>query len=156
MPSESIGAVDRPPPNQVQRPRHPVREPAFVPNGQPMTAEPLPSGPLQTHVGVLEMHPKGYGFFRSVPAITLAQPTDPYVPGRSSRACPARGDATAGPVEPGGASAGLRLFTSTPSGDGSAEVSAAQIRRLTPIDRLSTFASRPATEPTDDARHGPA
>src|SRR5260370_12479061 len=99
--------------NQVQRPRHPVREPAFVPNGQPMTMEPAssaPSGPLQIHEGVLEMHPKGYGFLRTVAKNYLAQPTDPYVPGPLIQKLVLReGMQLTGPVEPARGSSGPRL-----------------------------------------------
>jgi transcription termination factor Rho len=65
-----------------QRPRGPVATKKFVVHEQPLSTEPmpLPSGPLTPCEGVLEMHPKGYGFLRSVARNYLAQPTDPYVP----------------------------------------------------------------------------
>ena len=43
------------------------------------------SPPSGTHEGILELHPKGYGFLRSRKHSYTAQNGDPYVPSRSSR-----------------------------------------------------------------------
>src|SRR5882724_4238544 len=135
--------------NHVQRPRHPVREPAFVPNGQPMTAEPVPSGPLQTHEGVLEMHPKGYGFLRSVARNYLAQPTDPYVPGPLIQKLGLReGMQLTGPVEPGRGSAGPRLVhVDAIEGMEPQKYPRRKFDELTPIDPTEHIRLETGTEP---------
>src|SRR5262245_15736991 len=38
--------------------------------------------PIPTHQGVLELHPKGYGFLRTPSRNYVPQNSDPYVPGQ--------------------------------------------------------------------------
>ena len=52
--------------------RPPELEPEVAENGEPI--------PLEPGVGVLEMHPNGYGFLRSVETNYTRERTDPFVP----------------------------------------------------------------------------
>jgi transcription termination factor Rho len=52
--------------------RPPEPEPEFGENGEPI--------PLEPAAGVLEMHPNGYGFLRSVDTNYVRERTDPFVP----------------------------------------------------------------------------
>ena len=52
--------------------RPPDLEPEFAENGEPI--------PLEPGSGVLEMHPNGYGFLRSVETNYTRERTDPFVP----------------------------------------------------------------------------
>ena len=52
--------------------RPPEPEPEVAENGEPI--------PLEPGVGVLEMHPNGYGFLRSVETNYTRERTDPFVP----------------------------------------------------------------------------
>jgi transcription termination factor Rho len=53
--------------------RPPDMEPDVAENGEPI--------PLEPGQGVLEMHPNGYGFLRSVDTNYVRERTDPFVPG---------------------------------------------------------------------------
>jgi len=63
------GAVDMD--SEGMRPPEP--EPEVTENGEPI--------PLEPGQGVLEMHPNGYGFLRSVETNYTRERTDPFVPG---------------------------------------------------------------------------
>jgi transcription termination factor Rho len=63
------GAVDMD--SEGMRPPEP--EPEVTENGEPI--------PLEPGQGVLEMHPNGYGFLRSVETNYIRERTDPFVPG---------------------------------------------------------------------------
>jgi transcription termination factor Rho len=64
----------------------------------------------KTHEGVLELHPKGYGFLRSPTRNYLAQASDPYVPGPLIQKMGLReGMLLAGPIEAGKGTSGPRL-----------------------------------------------
>ena len=76
----------------ANRPRRPFRRrrpngpaPAGQPSDQPEGAEPEGSEandiPLEEFVGILEMHPNGYGFLRSPANNYSRERTDPFVPG---------------------------------------------------------------------------
>src|SRR5687767_3343282 len=71
------------------------------------------SRPEQTHEGVLELHPKGYGFLRTAARNYAAQNADPYVPGQLISKFKLReGMLLAGPLEQGGKrGSGPRLLT---------------------------------------------
>src|SRR5207302_122291 len=61
--------------------------------------------------GVLEMHPKGYGFLRNPTRNYTAQPADPYVPAPLIQKLGLReGVLLAGPVEPNKKGTGPRLL----------------------------------------------
>jgi len=80
-----------------------------MPGRQPL-GEQVPIGPLTPCEGVLELHPKGYGFLRAVARNYLAQATDPYVPGPLIQKLGLReGMHLAGPLEAGRGSIGPRL-----------------------------------------------
>jgi transcription termination factor Rho len=133
----------------VQRPRRPVREPAFVPNGQPIRDEAPPTGPFETHVGVLEMHPKGYGFLRSVAKNYLAQPSDPYVPGPLIQKLSLReGMQLTGQIEPGRGGAGPRLVrVDAIEGMDPEKYPRRKFDELTPIDPTEHIRLETGTEP---------
>ena len=62
--------------------------------------------------GILELHPKGYGFLRNVAKGYLAQQTDPFVEQRLIQKFKLRpGLLVSGPIEPNLADAGPRLRT---------------------------------------------
>jgi transcription termination factor Rho len=63
------GAVDM----EGEGMRPPDMEPDVAENGEPI--------PLEPGHGVLEMHPNGYGFLRSVDTNYVRERTDPFVPG---------------------------------------------------------------------------
>jgi transcription termination factor Rho len=63
------GAVDM----EGEGMRPPDMEPDVAENGEPI--------PLEPGQGVLEMHPNGYGFLRSVDTNYVRERTDPFVPG---------------------------------------------------------------------------
>ena len=63
------GAVDM----EGEGMRPPEFEPEVAENGEPI--------PLEPGQGVLEMHPNGYGFLRSVETNYTRERTDPFVPG---------------------------------------------------------------------------
>jgi transcription termination factor Rho len=63
------GAVDM----EGEGMRPPEMEPEITENGEPI--------PLEPGQGVLEMHPNGYGFLRSVETNYTRERTDPFVPG---------------------------------------------------------------------------
>ncbi|MFM8498064.1 MAG: transcription termination factor Rho, partial [Planctomycetia bacterium] len=63
------GAVDM----EGEGMRPPEMEPEVTENGEPI--------PLEPGQGVLEMHPNGYGFLRSVETNYVRERTDPFVPG---------------------------------------------------------------------------
>ncbi len=69
-----------------------------------------PTGPLTDHEGILEMHPKGYGFLRCTGRNFQPQPADPYVPAPLiDRFALREGMRVAGKMEPGRGNAGPRL-----------------------------------------------
>ena len=98
----------------------------------------------QSVQGVLELHPKGYGFLRNPARNYAAQPADPYVPGPADpEARPARGPAArrARP-RPAKKGSGPRLArVEHIEGAVAGEVSAAQLRR--PDAHRSARADRP-------------
>ncbi len=67
-PQAGAGAVDM----DSEGMRPPELEPEVAENGEPI--------PLEPGVGVLEMHPNGYGFLRSVETNYTRERTDPFVP----------------------------------------------------------------------------
>jgi transcription termination factor Rho len=68
--------------------------------------------PADQHAqGILEIHPKGYGFLRNPARNYVAQPADPYVPGPVIQQFHLReGTMIAGPVEAGKKGSGPRLL----------------------------------------------
>lgn len=70
-----------------------------------------PTGPVTIHEGVIEMHPKGYGFLRATARNYLAQPSDPYVPAPLIHKLGLReGMRLTGPVEAARGTMGPRLI----------------------------------------------
>jgi transcription termination factor Rho len=66
----------------------------------------------QIHEGVLEMHPKGYGFLRTAARNYVAQSSDPYVPGPLIHKFKLKeGLQVSGPLEPPRRNTGPRLLT---------------------------------------------
>src|SRR5829696_7904224 len=62
------------------RPNKPYHKP---PPHAPAQAVPVGTGePGPPGHGVLELHPKGFGFLRNPKTMYVAHPTDPYVPGQ--------------------------------------------------------------------------
>jgi transcription termination factor Rho len=66
------------PPRSRQAP--PARHAPPRPAPHPHRAAPPSGGPEEPAEGVLELHPKGYGFLRSPARAYSPQPNDPYVP----------------------------------------------------------------------------
>src|SRR4051794_31518829 len=90
------------------RPRGPIaaKEPPL-----PEDYNAPPTGPVTIHEGVLEMHPKGYGFLRTTAHNYLAQPSDPYVPAPLIHKLGLReGMRLTGPVEAARGTMGPRLI----------------------------------------------
>ncbi len=99
-------------------------------------AEPLPNGGIPAE-GVLELHPKGYGFLRSPARNYAAQPADPYVPEALIGRLHLRpGVMVAGTAEPArGSAAGPRLVQVTHiEGDEAATYRPRNFDDLTPVD----------------------
>ncbi len=96
----------------------------------PMTHE------LQSVQGVLEMHPKGYGFLRSPARSYLAQVADPYVPAPLiQRAGLRQGVLVAGPVEGPRKGMGPRLMAvDSVEGENPRDRRQRNFDDLTPID----------------------
>jgi transcription termination factor Rho len=101
-------------PRHAPRPTaHRPRAPIVVkePPAHAVAAERAPTGPVTVHEGILELHPKGYGFLRSAARNYLAQPSDPYVPAPLIQKLGLReGMRLAGPVEAGRGTSGPRLI----------------------------------------------
>ena len=86
--------------------------------------------------GVLELHPKGFGFLRQASRNYIAQPTDAYVPGPMFQKLGLReGLLLSGPVEPARRGSGPRLTRiETVEGRPAEEYRARKFDELTPID----------------------
>ncbi len=92
-------------------PRHgkPPAPPRHAPPPSPNAAPPAAAGPPSQ--GVLELHPKGFGFLRSPARHYAAQPTDAYVPAPLVQRFALReGQLVAGPTEAARKGTGPRLM----------------------------------------------
>ena len=101
------------------------------------------------HEGVLELHPKGYGFLRSSARNFLAQPGDPYVAGPLMKKLGLReGHLVAGPVEPGKPGGGPRLAdVHAIEGQPPAQLPRRSFDDLTPIDPHEQIRLETGAEP---------
>ena len=99
--------------------------------------------------GVLELHPKGYGFLRSPARNYLAQPGDPYVPQPLMQKHGLReGHLIGGPVEPGRKGGGPRLTeVRTVEGEPVGKLSRRSFDELTPIDPHEQIRLETGAEP---------
>ena len=111
----------------------------FAPSGGPTTA----------HEGVLEMHPKGYGFLRSVARNYLPQPSDPYVPAPLIDKLGLReGMHVAGQVEAGRGQSGPRLVhVDTIEGRDPLKYPQRKFDELTPVDPTKHIRLETGQEP---------
>src|SRR5438105_3533170 len=89
-----------------------------------------------THEGVLELHPKGYGFLRSAGRNYTPQTSDPYVPGPLIHKFQLReGLLLSGPLEPSRRGSGPRLVgIDLVEGAAPDKLSRRAFDELTPID----------------------
>jgi transcription termination factor Rho len=108
-----------------------------------------PVGPTRPHEGILELHPKGYGFLRSAARNFLAQPGDPYVPAPLIHQLDLReGMRLAGPVEAGRGSAGPRLVhVDAIEGQDLHTVPRRKFDDLTPVDPTRQIRLETGAEP---------
>jgi len=99
--------------------------------------------------GVLELHPKGYGFLRQASRNYIAQPSDAYVPGPLLQKLGLReGLLLAGPFEPARKGSGPRLTRiETVEGRPTAEYRARKFDELTPIDPHEQIHMETGSEP---------
>ena len=90
----------------------------------------------QIHEGVLELHPKGYGFLRTAARNYVAQTSDPYVPGPLIHKYKLReGFLVAGPLEGARRGSGPRLaLIDRIEGLAPDKISRRNFDELTPID----------------------
>jgi transcription termination factor Rho len=88
------------------------------------------------HQGILELHPKGYGFLRNLAKNYVAQPGDPYVDLRLIQKYKLReGIQIAGPTEPGQRNSGPRLKdVASIEGISPAQFPQRRFDEMTPID----------------------
>src|SRR5579864_5412879 len=86
--------------------------------------------------GILEIHPKGYGFLRNPARNYVAQPADPYVPGPVIHQFHLHaGTMIAGPVEDGRRGSGPRLLRLEKiEGDAPEKYNRRKFDDLTPVD----------------------
>src|SRR5437588_61171 len=89
-----------------------------------------------THQGILELHPKGYGFLRNPAKNYVAQSADPFVDLRLIQKYKLReGLQLAGPTEPGQRNSGPRLKdVTTIEGQPAGTFPQRKFDELTPID----------------------
>src|SRR4051812_30445306 len=94
------------------------------------------SRPEQFHEGVLELHPKGYGFLRAASRNYVPQTSDPYVPGPLiSKFHLREGLMLAGPLEGARRGSGPRLtFIDRIEGMAPDKYPRRNFDELTPID----------------------
>src|SRR5690242_4895073 len=98
---------DRRPARHGKPPRDPHRAPP--PHRAP--APPGPAAPAGNSQGVLELHPKGFGFLRSPASHYAARPNDAYVPAPLVQRFALReGLLVAGPTEAAQRGTGPRLL----------------------------------------------
>jgi transcription termination factor Rho len=112
-------------------------------------AERPPAGPVVIHEGILELHPKGYGFLRTAARNYIPQPADPYVPAPLIDKLSLReGMRLAGPVEPARGNAGPRLLhVDTIEEMDPRKYPQRKFDELTPVDPTEQIRLETGTEP---------